>query len=74
MFKNVYFKFKLGEEFDEMILDGCKCKVSNEKIKMYLSMLISISFWWNSYKIKFFLRICYFVFVYMFRIWVFKFF
>lgn len=54
MFKNVYFKFKLGEEFDEMILDGCKCKVSNEKIKMYLSMLICISFWWNSYKIKFF--------------------
>lgn len=56
MFKNVYFKFKLGEEFDEMILDGCKCKVSNEKIKMYLSMLISISFWWNSYKIKFFFK------------------
>lgn len=56
MFKNVYFKFKLGEEFDEMILDGCKCKVINEKIKMYLSILICIIFWLIFYKIKFFLK------------------
>lgn len=56
MFKNVYFKFKLGEEFDEMILDGCKCKVIKEKIKMYLSILICIIFWLIFYKIKFFLK------------------
>lgn len=34
-FKNAHLKFKLGEEFDETTLDGRKCKVIKEKIKMH---------------------------------------
>lgn len=53
-FKNAHLKFKLGEEFDETTLDGRKCKVSNEKIKMHSSTLTCTSLWWNSYKTKLF--------------------
>lgn len=55
-FKNAHLKFKLGEEFDETTLDGRKCKVSNEKIKMHSSTLTSTSLWWNSYKTKLFFK------------------
>lgn len=71
-FKNAHLKFKLGEEFDETTLDGRKCKVSNEKIKMHSSTLTCTSLWWNSYKTKLFWRTRHFVLVYMVWTWLFK--
>lgn len=72
-FKNAHLKFKLGEEFDETTLDGRKCKVINEKIKMHSSILTRTTLWLIFYKTKlFFWRTRHFVLVYMLRTWVFK--
>lgn len=53
-FKNAHLKFKLGEEFDETTLDGRKCKVINEKIKMHSSILTRTTLWLIFYKTKLF--------------------
>ena len=43
-FKNVYLKFKLGEEFDETTADGRNVKVSRSKVKIDLSHCIATAY------------------------------